>query len=75
MAENFEEIISAALSLPPGTRAMPAQQLLESLDSDNQQSIDSLWAEEAEKRLREIDSGNVGLINGKDVLEKLRSRP
>ena len=48
---TFEEILSAALALPPGTRAMLADHLLESLNGEDQKRIDALWAEEAERRI------------------------
>ena len=48
----FEEILSAALSLSPGERAMLADHLLASLDAPNQKEIDGAWAQEAERRMR-----------------------
>jgi putative addiction module component (TIGR02574 family) len=60
---NFEEILHAALSLPPGERAMLADHLLSSLDSPNQKEIDAAWAEEAERRARAIDEGKVEMID------------
>ncbi len=36
MSENFDETLSAALSLSPGARAMLAGHALESLDDENQ---------------------------------------
>jgi hypothetical protein len=45
---------SAALKLPPETRAMLADHLLTSLDGPNQKAIDDAWAEEADRRWREI---------------------
>jgi hypothetical protein len=42
MSENFDEILSAALSLSPGARAMLADHLLESLDDEDQKRIDAL---------------------------------
>jgi putative addiction module component (TIGR02574 family) len=74
MSENFDEILSAALSLSPGARAMLADHLLESLDSEDQKRIDAIWAEEAERRVRAIDEGRTKLIPGEEVLAKLRSR-
>jgi len=71
---TFDEILKAALSLAPEERAMLADQLLESLDGPDQKRIDALWAEEAERRLREIDEGEVELIDGELVMERLRSR-
>jgi len=39
---TYEEIMSAALALPPGSRAMLAEHLLESLDAEDQAQIDAL---------------------------------
>ena len=71
---TFEEILSAALSLSPGERAMLADHLLQSLDGPDQKRIDALWAEEAERRLREIEEGKVETIDGELVMQRLRSR-
>ncbi len=57
MLNGFDEILSAALSLPPGARAMLADHLLGSLDSPNQKQIDAAWAPEIERRIREVDEG------------------
>ena len=74
MSENFEEVLSAALSLSPGSRAMLASHLLESLDNEDQKRVDALWAEEAERRLKEIEDGTVTPIPGEDVMNRLRAR-
>ena len=74
MSENFDEILSAALSLPPDTRAMLAEHLLESLDAEDQKRIDGLWAEEAERRDKEIEDGVVAPIPGEEVMNRLRAR-
>jgi putative addiction module component (TIGR02574 family) len=71
---TYEEIMSAALSLPPGARAMLAGHLLESLDAEDQKRIDMLWAEEAERRDKEIEDGSVNAIPGEEVMNRLRSR-
>jgi len=71
---DFDEILRAALSLPPGARAMLADHLLSSLDGPNQKAIDDAWAEEAERRMREIDEGKVEAIDGELVMRRLRSR-
>ena len=74
MAANFDDIIKDALSLPPGERAMLADHLLESLDWEKQKEIDALWAQEAERRSREIDDGVVTPVPGEEVLSRLRAR-
>jgi putative addiction module component (TIGR02574 family) len=71
---TYEEIIMAALALPPGARAMLAEHLLESLDAEDQRRIDALWAEEAERRDKEIEDGSVVPIPGEEVINRLRSR-
>jgi putative addiction module component (TIGR02574 family) len=71
---TYEEIMSAALALPPGARAMLAEHLMESLDAEDQERIDTLWAEEAERRDREIEDGIVTAIPGEEVMNRLRSR-
>jgi len=74
MAANFDDIIKDALSLPPGERAMLADHLLESLDWEKQKEIDALWAQEAERRSKEIDDGVVTPVPGEEVLSRLRAR-
>jgi putative addiction module component (TIGR02574 family) len=71
---TYEEIMSAALALPPGARAMLAEHLMESLDAEDQERIDALWAEEAERRDKEIEDGTVTAIPGEEVMNRLRSR-
>lgn len=66
-AENttsrYEELMKAALSLPPDDRAQLADQLLASLGGENQEEIDAAWAEEAERRMKEIREGKVEPID------------
>lgn len=71
---TLDEILRAALDLPPDARARLAGELLESLDGPEQTEIDTAWAEEIERRIRDIDEGRVKLIPGEEVLAELRSR-
>lgn len=71
---TYDEIFGAALSLPPGLRAMLAEHLLKSLDAIKQAEIDALWAEEVEKRVQAVEQGTVTPIAGEQVLRELRSR-
>ena len=74
MLHDFDEILKAALALPPGARAMLADHLLVSLDGPNQKEIDAAWAEEVERRIREVDEGKVETIDGELVMQRLRER-
>jgi len=71
---TYEEIEIAALALPLEARAMLAEHLLESLSADEQQRIDDMLAEEAERRDEEIENGMVAAIPGEEVMNRLRSR-
>jgi len=74
LMSTYEEIMSAALALPPNARAMLAEHLMESLDAEDQEQIDALWAEEAERRDKELEDGTVKAIPGEEVMNRLRSR-
>lgn len=71
---TYDEILGAALALPPGLRAILAEHLLKSLDAEQQAEIDALWRQEAEKRVQSIEQGEVTPIRGEQVLRELRSR-
>ncbi|MCP5050096.1 MAG: addiction module protein [bacterium] len=70
--KSNEKVISEALSLPPETRALLADKLLNSLDSSNRQDLDKLWAVEAERRVQQIKNGEVEAIPGEKVFRDIR---
>lgn len=70
---RYDELLKAALALPPDARAQLADQLLASLEGENQKEIDVSWAEEAERRMKEIREGKVEPIDGESVMKELRS--
>lgn len=74
MSENFDEVLSVALSLSPGARAMLADHLLSSLDTESEKRIEAIWVEEAERRARAIDEGRTNLIPGEEVMASIRER-
>jgi putative addiction module component (TIGR02574 family) len=74
MISTFDEIIRAALALPPSSRAMLAEHLLKSLDAQDQAVIDAAWAEVAEQRIQEVSQGKVTAIPADQVLQQLRNR-
>lgn len=72
MIRSTEEVISEVMSLPPDARAILADRLLMSLDSPRREEIDILWAEEVERRVRQIETGEVKPIPGEDVFKEIR---
>jgi putative addiction module component (TIGR02574 family) len=74
MRSSYDELFEAVLALPAGSRAMLAEHLLESLDDPGQQRRDAIWAEEAERRAAEIETGRVAALPGDEVMNELRAR-
>ena len=74
MSSTYEELFEAVLALPAGSRAMLAEHLLESLDDPDQKKRDAIWAQEAERRAAEIETGRVTALSGDEVMRELRSR-
>lgn len=54
---TVEQLESEVLKLPAEVRARLAEKLLVSLETEDERTNDLLWAREAERRLREIQSG------------------
>lgn len=74
MATIAEKIFNEALSLPADARLGLVDRLLSSLNLPTQSDIDRLWAEEAERRIADIQSGKAALIPGEEVFEKIRRK-
>ena len=74
MTQTHEKIASAALALPPDERVELADRLLSSLDLPDQAAIDFAWAAEAERRIDQLDRGEVAAIPGDAVMSKLRNQ-
>ena len=68
-----DDLFDEAVSLPVEKRTLLVDKLLQSLNPI-QNEIDKLWAEEAEKRAREIAEGSVKTIPGEEVFRKIRER-
>ena len=62
------------LSLPCEDRIYLVDKLLQSLNAPTQEDIERLWAEEAERRIDELDSGKVKPIPGEQVFTEIRKR-
>ena len=71
MATVVDKVFNDALSLPSDARASLVEKLLASLNLPTQAEIDRLWAEEAERRVSQVDRGEVKLIPGDEVFAKL----
>jgi putative addiction module component (TIGR02574 family) len=74
MEPALESIEAEALKLPQRERAKLAKSLLLSLNGRDEAGTDEVWAEEAERRYRELKEGTVQAIPSEEVFREARSR-
>ncbi len=68
------QLADTAMQLPSEERVALVDLLLKSLNIPTQQDIDTLWANEAEKRVQDIASGTVQALDGEQVFREIRQR-
>ena len=74
MSGVTNKVFEEALSLPSDERASLVEKLLTSLNLPIQAEIDRLWVKEAERRVSQIEQGEVELIPGEEVFAKIRRK-
>lgn len=74
MGNVLAEIKEKASQLPEAERAELALSLLESLDGPTDAGADEAWRLEIERRVDQIERGEVQLIPGDEVFARLRRR-
>jgi len=73
MATKTDELMSMVESLPIDMKTKLIETILNSLHP-SQKEIDKIWAEEAERRVKEIESGKVRTISSEEVFEEVKRR-
>lgn len=74
MTRATDRVTKDALSLPADARLSLVEKLLRSLNLPVQKGIERLWAEEAERRVSQIETGKAKLIPGEEVFAKTRAK-
>ena len=74
MPKTHDRVIEDALSLPANLRLSLIQKLQESLNQTIDPEIDRLWAEEAERRVTQIEEGKAQWISGEEVFARIREK-
>ena len=74
MATTNDRVVEEALSLPADVRLSLIEKLLSSLNLPIEEQIDHLWAEEAERRVSQIEEGKIKLVPGEEVFVRIRSK-
>jgi putative addiction module component (TIGR02574 family) len=73
MATELRQLFREALELTDNDRAPLAGLLIESLETPGDPDAESAWAEEAERRWQEIESGKVQTIPWEEIKAELMS--
>ena len=74
MPDTLTELKKKAAQLSDSERAELALSLIESLDGPADPDVEEAWRVEIERRMAEIDRGEVKLIPGDEVFGRLRRR-
>jgi putative addiction module component (TIGR02574 family) len=74
MARKLRELFREASELEDRDRAELAGMLIESLETQPDPDVKATWAEEVERRVREVDSGEVTTIPWEQVRSELFGR-
>ena len=74
MKTNAKKVLEEVMQLEPGSRAMIAETLLESLDFEEDFEVSQAWQEEIQRRCEQIDRGEVELIDSDTVMAELRKK-
>lgn len=72
MSLTIEQLKAEAMKLSPEARADLADWLWVSAES--RESVQAAWDAEIARRIAEIESGNVELIPGEEVFEKIEKK-
>lgn len=74
MARDMTELLREAAELPETERAELAGRLLETLHGEPEEGVEAAWSEEVERRIRQLDSGEIETIPWEDVRARLYTR-
>ena len=74
MPKDFNEIFRDAAELSEQDRATLAGLLIESLEGEPDPDVEAAWAAEIERRIAELDAGNVKTIPWEEVRQRLLDR-
>ena len=74
MNAKLKELFDAASELTDRDRAELAGMLLETLDGEPDVDVEAAWAEEVERRVRQVETGEVQLIPWEQVRAELFGR-
>jgi putative addiction module component (TIGR02574 family) len=71
MPKQADNILADALELPPMARAELVENILSSFEFQGKNTINALWAQEAEDRIDAFERGELTAIPAKDIFAEI----
>jgi putative addiction module component (TIGR02574 family) len=72
MTEKSQVVLKEALKLTADERAEMVEQLIASLDEAPDTDVEQAWQEEVQRRLQQVEHGEVNTIPWEEVQKRLR---
>ena len=72
MTQKSQVVLEEALKLSPNERAEVAEQLIASLEEAPDTDVEQAWQEEVQRRLQQVERGEVKTIPWEEVQRRLR---
>ena len=74
MATLNEKLLHDVMALPIESRAELVEKILESLNLGPNEEIDAVWEDEIQRRIEEVENGEVELIPEEKVFDEIWPR-
>ena len=71
MSTLNEKLLQDVLALPIESRTELVEKLLESLNPKSTSEIDTQWEQEIDRRIEEVEKGNVTLVPEEEVFKEI----
>lgn len=69
---TLEQLVLAASELSEAERELLAHRILDTLDEKRRAELDTIWYDQAEKRLKAMQDGSLALIDGDEAFAQAR---
>jgi putative addiction module component (TIGR02574 family) len=74
MARSARELFEEAMRLDPKERATLMRLLVDTLDAESEEGTEDAWRAEIERRIAELDSGQIQAIPWEELRARLYQR-
>ncbi|HEY9497574.1 MAG TPA: addiction module protein [Terrimesophilobacter sp.] len=74
MTKSARELFEEAMRLDPKERATLMRLLVDSLDAESEEGAEEVWRAEIERRIAELDSGQIQAVSWEELRARLYQR-